>query len=147
MKTENRTRMANSVMATTQALLCNNCYPNSFSPATKPYNSKLSVSRHYRLYKNDENCKAWSITKPLFSDQKIGSKLMNLVVCYAARRKPTISNATISSDEGNDYKLGKVLQIILWVLEGVYILWLFLLPYAPVSISFYTVSVVSLVQW
>ncbi|XP_021691721.2 uncharacterized protein LOC110673044 isoform X2 [Hevea brasiliensis] len=118
-------------MAATQALLCNNCYPYSLAAATKPYNSKPSISHHYQLYKNKENCKAWPLTKPLFLDQKTGSKLKNLFVCHAARRKPTISNATVSSEKGNGYNVGKVLQIILWVLEGVYILWLFLLPYAP----------------
>ncbi|KAF2311138.1 hypothetical protein GH714_019666 [Hevea brasiliensis] len=118
-------------MAATQALLCNNCYPYFLAAATKPYNSKPSISHHYQLYKNKENCKAWPLTKPLFLDQKTGSKLKNLFVCHAARRKPTISNATVSSEKGNGYNVGKVLQIILWVLEGVYILWLFLLPYAP----------------
>jgi hypothetical protein len=40
---------------------------------------------------------------------------------------------TISSAEEGDDNARKVVQIILWVVEGVYILWLFLLPYAPVS--------------
>lgn len=29
----------------------------------------------------------------------------------------------------------KLLQVILWIAEAVYIVWLFLLPYAPVSIA------------
>lgn len=33
-----------------------------------------------------------------------------------------------------DDDVRKLLQVFLWVAEGVYIIWLFLLPYAPVSI-------------
>ncbi|XP_027912938.1 uncharacterized protein LOC114172968 [Vigna unguiculata] len=46
-------------------------------------------------------------------------------LCFSSRRKPILS-----SEEGED-NLRKVLQITLWVAGGVYILWLFLLPYAP----------------
>jgi hypothetical protein len=50
------------------------------------------------------------------------------------RKPPTVPNTnTISSAEEGDDNARKVVQIILWVVEGVYILWLFLLPYAPVS--------------
>ncbi|XP_040996774.1 uncharacterized protein LOC121242852 isoform X2 [Juglans microcarpa x Juglans regia] len=52
-------------------------------------------------------------------------------VCRAARRKPA-TVVSSSADEGDD-NTRRLLQIILWVAEGVYILWLFLLPYAPVS--------------
>ncbi|XP_019455385.1 PREDICTED: uncharacterized protein LOC109356509 [Lupinus angustifolius] len=49
------------------------------------------------------------------------------LLCYADRRKPT-ALSTASSADGN---LRTVLRTALWVAEGVYILWLFLLPYAP----------------
>jgi len=51
-------------------------------------------------------------------------------LCFSSRRKPILS-----SEEGED-NLRKVLQITLWVAGGVYILWLFLLPYAPVRTLF-----------
>lgn len=43
---------------------------------------------------------------------------------HAARRTPT-------GEEDGDDNLRRVLQTALWGAEGVYILWLFLLPYAP----------------
>ncbi|KAH0991145.1 hypothetical protein GBA52_002628 [Prunus armeniaca] len=52
------------------------------------------------------------------------SKLKTLV-CRAARRKPT---TTVQQENDSSERL---LQIVLWVAEAVYILWLFLLPYAP----------------
>jgi len=51
-------------------------------------------------------------------------------LCFSVRRKPVLS-----SEEGED-NLRRVLRIALWVAEGVYILWLFLLPYAPVCTLF-----------
>lgn len=50
------------------------------------------------------------------------------LICHASRRKPTIST---TSEVGNDDNIRRALQILLWVAEAVYILWLFLLPYAP----------------
>ncbi|KAG8473308.1 hypothetical protein CXB51_035404 [Gossypium anomalum] len=52
------------------------------------------------------------------------------IVCCASRRKST---ALSSSSEGSDQDgpLPRVLQLSLWAAEAVYILWLFLLPYAP----------------
>ncbi|XP_068332778.1 uncharacterized protein [Pyrus communis] len=52
------------------------------------------------------------------------SKLKPLV-CRADRRKPTTS--VQQENDGSE----RLLQIALWLAEGVYILWLFLLPYAP----------------
>lgn len=65
----------------------------------------------------------WFSTKPLVPKQRTLS-------CHAARRKPT-ALATSSSAEEGDGNLRRVLRIALWVAEGIYILWLFLLPYAP----------------
>lgn len=55
------------------------------------------------------------------------------------RRERTIRSASRSPsnrspqrvEEGNDDVRRRLTQIGLWVMEGVYILWLFLLPYAP----------------
>lgn len=54
-------------------------------------------------------------------------------LCFATRRKPTFSSG---EEEQSDDNLKRVVQIALWVAEGVYILWLFLLPYAPVCTLF-----------
>ncbi|XP_023538820.1 uncharacterized protein LOC111799629 [Cucurbita pepo subsp. pepo] len=51
-------------------------------------------------------------------------------ICPAARRKPTLVDSAGFADEGNS-DVRRVLQILLWAAEGVYVLWLFLLPYAP----------------
>lgn len=40
-----------------------------------------------------------------------------------------------SMSELND-DVRKLLQVVLWIAEAVYIVWLFLLPYAPVSAAF-----------
>ncbi|KAJ4843158.1 hypothetical protein Tsubulata_018585 [Turnera subulata] len=56
-------------------------------------------------------------------------KTTTTTISRASRRKPpNLSDAAVSSDEGSGQKLT---QVVLWVLEGVYILWLFLLPLAP----------------
>ncbi|KDP29389.1 hypothetical protein JCGZ_18310 [Jatropha curcas] len=117
-------------MAATQVLTCNNGFCSySLVAATIPYKSKPSIFHHYQLHKNKEasafSCNAWP------RNQKNRLKLETLFVCQAARRKPSILNAAVSSDKGDGDNARKVLQIILWALEGVYILWLFLLPYAP----------------
>ena len=62
---------------------------------------------------------------------KINFKLSK-ITCYATQRKPT---AAAEEEEDLDGNLRRVLQVLLWVAEGIYILWLFLLPFAPVSIS------------
>ncbi|BFG17020.1 hypothetical protein CerSpe_032940 [Prunus speciosa] len=54
-----------------------------------------------------------------------GDSKLKTLVCRAARRKPT-TTVQLEND-GSE----RVLQIVLWVAEAVYILWLFLLPYAP----------------
>lgn len=69
-------------------------------------------------------------TRPLNSiiNTKRDCKLRK-IACRAVPQKPT------SSDEDLDGNIRRVLQTLLWVAEGVYILWLFLLPYAPVGTS------------
>jgi len=121
-------------MVATQALLCSNHYCSLVTAATKTqYNSKgpPSISPHHKLqhiraFNSKTQC---SPATPLFLSQKSN------FLCHVTRRKPpTVPNTnTISSAEEGDDNARKVVQIILWVVEGVYILWLFLLPYAPVS--------------
>ncbi|KAL1337039.1 uncharacterized protein [Arachis hypogaea] len=52
------------------------------------------------------------------------------VLCFAGRRKP-VELAEASPEAGSDGNFRRIFQIALWVAEAVYILWLFLLPYAP----------------
>lgn len=130
-------------MDAAQALLCNNRYSYSYSlvAATRPFNSRPSISNHpYKFHKNREipgfKCRTWpwpTSRRPLILLLDGNGSNLNTLVCHMGRRKPpTISNATVSSEDSND-NVRKPIQTILWVLEGVYILWLFLLPYAPVS--------------
>lgn len=57
-------------------------------------------------------------------------KLRANFFCSAAPRKSSsaTSSTPIPEDDGN---LRRALQFLLWTAEGIYILWLFLLPYAP----------------
>ncbi|KAE8671344.1 hypothetical protein F3Y22_tig00111983pilonHSYRG00201 [Hibiscus syriacus] len=52
------------------------------------------------------------------------------IVCRASRRKSTALSSTSEGSHQYD-RLRRVLQLALWTAEAVYILWLFLLPYAP----------------
>ncbi|KAL3578516.1 hypothetical protein D5086_020020 [Populus alba] len=119
-------------MAATQALLCSNYYCSLVTAATKTqFNLKgpPSLSPHHKLqHIRAFNSKTqFSPAAPLFPSQNSN------FLCHATRRKPpTVPNTnTVSSAEEGDDNARKVVQIILWVVEGVYILWLFLLPYAP----------------
>ncbi|CAK7326547.1 unnamed protein product [Dovyalis caffra] len=123
---------ATGTATATQALFCSNYHRSLVTAATKPqFNSKRppSVSLHHKL----QQIRAFNfkIQCPP-STQLFLSKNSNFL-CQAARRKPPIvSNTnTVSSAEEGNVNVRKVVQIILWVAEGVYILWLFLLPYAP----------------
>ncbi|XP_028113087.1 uncharacterized protein LOC114311204 isoform X3 [Camellia sinensis] len=56
------------------------------------------------------------------------------LVCGGARRNsPTTASAQPLPEGDGDGNLRRVLQFSLWVAEGIYILWLFLLPYAPMA--------------
>lgn len=54
------------------------------------------------------------------------------------RKSISITTAATSRGGGSmselDDNVRKLLQAFLWIAEGVYVIWLFLLPYAPVSI-------------
>ncbi|XP_022776981.1 uncharacterized protein LOC111318395 [Durio zibethinus] len=112
----------------TQPLLCNTRCP--IVPRPAPFNPNppsLSLS-HPHLYPCKHPCKTWLATsfsilhtpKPLHS---------TAIVCHSSRRKSTAMVST--SEEGEDGSLRRVFQVALWAAEAVYILWLFLLPYAP----------------
>ncbi|XP_071703377.1 uncharacterized protein [Rutidosis leptorrhynchoides] len=65
-------------------------------------------------------------SKPL----KFRQKVLTAFICSASRRNPTTTTSGVSVTELDD-NVRKVLQYLLWAAEGVYIIWLFLLPYAP----------------
>jgi hypothetical protein len=119
------------VTTTSQALLCNNYSFFGSKPSLSVSHSQFLKPRHSQA---SSNAKTWPATTP----PPLISSHIRTPACHAARRKPTIA-ATPSTEEGDDSSR-RVLQIILWVAEGVYILWLFLLPYAPVSLSLQKLS-------
>ncbi|WJX63136.1 hypothetical protein P8452_48057 [Trifolium repens] len=71
-----------------------------------------------------------SFTNSLSSIKPLVSNSRRTHLCSAGRRKPT-DIAKSSSVKEEDDNLRRILQIGLWGAEVVYILWLFLLPYAP----------------
>ncbi|PON59540.1 Transmembrane protein [Parasponia andersonii] len=106
-------------MAASQALVCSN---RAFFP-TKPIihrskspQSHLSLPFFVKTLLPSESLKT---TKWMEK-----SSSLREITCHATRRRPT-------SDKDLDGNLKRVLQVGLWVAEGVYILWLFLLPSAP----------------
>lgn len=103
------------------------CFKNHSIISTKSFNSK-PPRRHF------DNATISSQSLPPVQKQR-RVHLTRTVVCHAARRKPTVAaDASKASAEGND-NVRRVLQIVLWAAEAVYILWLFLLPYAPVRFN------------
>lgn len=96
----------------------------SLPPKSSLHLPKLHNRRPLHHAFNSTHCFSPAVTKA-----KRG--VLEKHLCFSARRKPILS-----SEEGED-NLRRVLRISLWVAEGVYILWLFLLPYAPVCTLFY----------
>ncbi|GLT76622.1 hypothetical protein SLA2020_482740 [Shorea laevis] len=99
-----------------------------FFPARPKFlnSTSPSPSRHHQLYKDG---RTWSSIPLSLSTQT--SVDLRTTACHAARRKPnTASTIPTSSGEGED-TVRRALQVALWTAEAVYILWLFLLPYAP----------------
>ncbi|ESW29589.1 hypothetical protein PHAVU_002G082500 [Phaseolus vulgaris] len=92
--------------------------PKSLPPKSSLHLPKLHNRTPLHHAFNSTHCFSPAVTKA-----KRG--VLETHLCFSARRKPILS-----SEEGED-NLRRVLRISLWVAEGVYILWLFLLPYAP----------------
>lgn len=111
----------------TQALLCNanaQC-PAPALPRPTTFNS--------HLYPCKNPGKSWPGIS--LSIHKTSAPLhSSATLCRASRRKSTSMSST--SEEGENGSVRRVLQLALWTAEAVYILWLFLLPYAPVSFLF-----------
>lgn len=64
--------------------------------------------------------------------RRLSATVSPALICHGSRRKATTATAP-GEDERNDLRR-TVVQLLLWGAEAVYILWLFLLPYAPVRI-------------
>lgn len=124
-----KTMSITTTMTTSQALLCN----SFFYHETKPLlGSNPSLCYHQTQMRNQRLALAAMDAKTRPSNSIINTKRdckLRKIACRAVPQKPT------SSDEELDGNVRRVLQILLWVAEGVYILWLFLLPYAPVGTS------------
>ncbi|XP_073221285.1 uncharacterized protein [Cicer arietinum] len=99
------------------------------------FHSPNHLSTKSSLYQHSQ----WHILKPIHNPFSSTNSLFyakplvsnsRTHLCFAGRRRPTVS-VTPSSLKENDGNLRRVLQIGLWVAEVVYVLWLFLLPYAP----------------
>ncbi|CAK9134527.1 unnamed protein product, partial [Ilex paraguariensis] len=110
--------MASVTTCPTLLLVCPNKNKySSFVPTTKSFCSKPQSRRYRRV-------------------EKKRLKMGDLLVCKATPRKSStntkINDSAISTTtpEINE-NVRRVVQITLWVTEGIYILWLFLLPYAP----------------
>ncbi|KAI5353090.1 hypothetical protein L3X38_005982 [Prunus dulcis] len=106
---------------TSQPLLCTNRTIFSTKPSFSP-RPKTHFCTQRPVFAALDLQKWPSQQSP--ATHKRDSKLKTLV-CRAARRKPT---TTVQQENDSSERL---LQIVLWVAEAVYILWLFLLPYAP----------------
>lgn len=119
--------ITNTAMTASQALLCS----SYFFRGTKPFlGSKPSLcnpqtqvqKRRPALAAMDAKTRPWSSLLIIKTDTQLRK-----FACRAVPQKPT------SADEELDGNVRRVLRFLLWVAEGVYILWLFLLPYAPVG--------------
>ncbi|GAU25493.1 hypothetical protein TSUD_218650 [Trifolium subterraneum] len=96
-----------------------------------PLSSKSSLYHpQWHILKPIQTPFSSSFTNSLSSVKPLVSNSKTTHLCSAGRRKPTNLAASSSVKEDDD-NLNGVLQIGLWGAEVVYILWLFLLPYAP----------------
>lgn len=99
------------------------CIKNHSILSTKSFSPKLFHCQSYNATINSE----------MVPEEKQKRLHLRTVVCGAARRKSTVTDTNATSVEGNN-SVRRVLQFVLWGAEAVYILWLFLLPYAPVRV-------------
>ncbi|XP_021910482.1 LOW QUALITY PROTEIN: uncharacterized protein LOC110824215 [Carica papaya] len=111
------------ILMTTQRLEIKSL--NTLLASNKPFNFPRTSLSPKKLYGGRQ-----SLTVDCF---KPWSKLITISslrlrdIRSLSGRKPTI--ATVDGDD--DDNLRRLLQYVLWTAEAVYILWLFLLPYAP----------------
>ncbi|KAL7001201.1 hypothetical protein U1Q18_002354 [Sarracenia purpurea var. burkii] len=121
-------------MATVTASPLTHC---NLSFSRKPFDSKLPLSQHQLLAVRRPRI-AFESKTSLAPHRRVPCKdeslyLKNVLACGAIRRKSSSAADTSAQplQEEDDENVRRVLQFILWAAEGIYILWLFLLPYAP----------------
>ncbi|KAJ7954078.1 putative Transmembrane protein [Quillaja saponaria] len=113
---------------TSQVLLCNNCFFLPIEPSSLKSSSYVRKLQRSTLIRTAFSSKTlFASPLPISKDKGLG---LTTLLCNAGRRKPNVL-ATSSSAEEGDGNIRRLLQVLLWVAEGIYILWLFLLPYAP----------------
>nr|XP_043607206.1 uncharacterized protein LOC122579158 [Erigeron canadensis] len=88
-------------------------------PLTLQPNTPLSFSKRHQVF-------AFK-SEPCEFRHRICTK--NAFICSASRRRNSTSSDVSVAEL--DHNVRKALQYSLWTAEGVYIIWLFLLPYAP----------------
>lgn len=112
-----------------------------------PLNTRTSLSFHSKFkdasFRNVKKLSAVVSDKVVVKDKnRLWLNCRRLYLCNGVRRN---SNSTSTSNEGGgsgmelDDNFRKFIQIVLWIAEAVYVLWLFLLPYAPVRFHFYEI--------
>ena len=136
LRTRNRNRNRNrQIIMWQQALVCNcNCnyLSSSSKPSSLPVPLPLVFHSHSQIVakpaRRRRSRRSLNATPLIVSNEDY--VVRTSTVCHASRRKTNVTATTSSEDDDN---LRRVLQFLLWVAEGVYILYLFLLPYAPVT--------------
>lgn len=105
-----------------------------------PLNARTSLTLHNKLkdapFRNAKKLSAVISDEGVVKDKnKLGLNCRRFYLCNGVRRN---SNSISTSKEGGDSgrelddNFRKFIQTVLWIAETVYVLWLFLLPYAPV---------------
>ncbi|KAK3008725.1 hypothetical protein RJ639_013128 [Escallonia herrerae] len=117
----------------TATLLCSSTATSPLLPRTKPFNSKPSLSlrrsRVVPLSTNQRHC-----TQLVLTSKDKAVKVRGLPAWDATRRNSagdTTTGGASPPEHGGSDNVRRGLQLVLWLAEGIYILWLFLLPYAP----------------
>ncbi|CAI0451247.1 unnamed protein product [Linum tenue] len=106
----------------------------SFSSAGKAVNLASPVPSRRRQPNLNRHLPAFSTetrrsaTSPLVSTRK-PPPITRTLLCHSTPRRK--SGAVPAAEKVAGDGSSKAVQVALWVLEGVYIVWLFLLPYAP----------------
>ncbi|CDP00599.1 unnamed protein product [Coffea canephora] len=122
-------------MLTTGTFLCKpfNSRPTSWAPSSVNHVAAANTKKR----QSDTNFDKFK-TKEIKGWFKFGITSTGLYLSSGARRRRNSTPITTTAGVGGDSSvtefddnIRKLLQAVLWVAEGVYILWLFLLPYAP----------------
>ncbi|CAH2045472.1 unnamed protein product [Thlaspi arvense] len=92
-----------------------------------PHTKSLQISNHFRRsikVSAVDRCNRWQTM------DRVQIRTRDRPFLCLARRKPETATVEVEDD-----RLRRIVRYLLWSAEAVYILWLFLLPYAPVRDS------------